>query len=286
VKGAASWLGVKIDVDPVILAKFHRMLPKKFPSKGPPRAYVGLRLLSPIRREMDADGVAIRASLEALPLAPAASARRGELLSQLARIELEWGMLCTYHQALLRNSELRNMRRADVELRSTRYLDGVKRTAVLTLRNCKNGVGPFFVEIPERSDRFDIFGFLANLCAWHDRREAELPLAERGSNPPLFPFSRLGFSAAATPEAPTVVLRRWLARTGLVSPAMMAAYVCHSLRHGGATDYLDHGISPEVVATIGRWCSLVWFTVYRHRTSLTSRHLEKLGYSERGLALY
>lgn len=93
----------------------------------------------------------------------------------------------------------------------------------------------------------------------------------------------MGYPLSAADEAVTGELRRWLIAIGIPSNTM-SAYVCHSLRHGGANDLLDSGVPQELVAKHGRWASLVWFEVYRHLTSLSTRKLALLGSNEPGVA--
>lgn len=281
--GASVWmpeLRIRVGADDKV-AKFNRMLVKLYPNLGPGRKILGMRLLKLMRRAM----LAALADLEKARLAVAAgSPAAAELASAIKHITTSWFVFCTHWQGLLRNSELRNLTRRQVKLGTETDADGsVHRRVTLTLVRTKGNAGAVDIAFPERMDDFDVYRQIeARLLVFSEQRALLAPASrEAALDLPFFDLTDMGCTASAVVEVVTTELRRWLMLAGIPADEM-AGYVCHSLRHGGASDMLDSNIAPEIVAKLGRWASLVWFEVYRHLSSLSSRQLLKLGTNEAG----
>jgi hypothetical protein len=283
---ASGWLDLKISFAPEdTVGKFNTMLQKLYPKTGKARQLVGLRHLKSVRKAMSRQIARLQAALARLPLSNAALAAK--LRKEIDRIEYSWTVFCLHHQGLLRNSELRGVTRREVKLVSeTDADDSVHRRLRLGLWNTKGSPGQMVqVEVPERADEYDVYAPIARLMTEHAANDALLPdAASRAAalDRPFFDLTRMGQSPSTVDEAVTAELRHWLVAAGAVAVEDLAAYVCHSLRHGGASDLLDSGVNQDVVAKHGRWASLVWFEVYRHLSSLSTRQLLKLGTNEPG----
>ena len=264
-KSACTWLDLKFRFDPdTAVSKFNSMLLKLYPATGPGRLMVGLRLLKRIYTRMLIE----RARLERLRSeTPAGSPRLAQNAAELDRIEFSWTVFNTHHQCLLRNKELRNLTRSQAKLvTETDSDESVHRFVHLALVRTKGNAGTVFRQIPERDDDRDVYSRVELIMREHAARDALLPsdaARKAALDLPFFDMKRMGYPPSAAGEAVTGEIRRWLVAIGF-PPGELVSYVCHSLRHGGASDMLDSGIAQDVVAKHGRWASLVWFEVYRH----------------------
>lgn len=252
---------------PEFTTRFLASIVKVFPPGTVPRLAFGLTKLTAVRPYMLDD---VAKQLEIISTTPSGSLEHAAATARVDAVDYTWRVMNFYHQGLLRNEEGRNIRRRNLFPYEEKVKGRRTRGFRIVLEHTKTG-GPFNIFILERDDDRDVYAWLRAIY-------------DAGGDPDaaVLDMSVMGFGQAQADGAITVVMRSWLALTGEKD---LLAYSCHSLRHGGASDMLDSGIAPDVVATQGRWRSLVWFTTYRHITSLSARVFLKLGKDSDGLDL-
>lgn len=180
------------------------------------------------------------------------------------------------HQGMLRVSELLKLVASDVSF--VLDVNGKPRAVRLLLRDSKTAEynkarGNQEVFIPLRADTHNYC--VVSLLSHYMRTNGLLDDAFQVREPKrvfvLFPSAQ-GGDMPLTKPAYTIIVRLGLISIGL-SEAEATRISANSFRAGGACDYRDSGVPPEIIIIQGRWRSTAWMRYFRASPDVSCRLL-------------